>query len=66
MLWSYKKCQKLGVTIGLDRDKTKNLVGQRILGKVFGTKYNNPIKLDKKKKSLVSGFACFLTTIGKV
>ena len=66
MLWSYKKCQNLGIEMGLGRDRTKNLVAQRILDKIFGTKYNNPIKLDKKKKSLVSGFTCFLTAVGKV
>ena len=64
MLWSYKKCQKIGVGRGLGRIRTKNLFAQTILDKAFGTKWSNPVKLDRK--SLVSVFACFLTPISKV
>ena len=32
-----------------------------ILVKIFGTKWSNPVKLDRKKKAW-----CFLTAIGKV
>ena len=42
MLWSYKKCQKIGVARGLGRVRAKSLLAQTIPDKVFGTKCSNP------------------------
>ena len=50
MLWNYKKCQKIGVKRGLGRVKVKNLLAQTISDKIFGTKWSNPVKLDKNRK----------------
>ena len=50
MLWSYKNCPKNGVAKGLGRVRAKNLLAQTIPDKIFGTKWSNPVKLDKKKK----------------
>ena len=33
--------------------------------KIFGTKWNNPVKLDRRRKVWYV-FSCFLTAIGKV
>ena len=38
MLWSYKKCPKIGVGRGLGRVRIKNLFAQRKPDKIFGTK----------------------------
>ena len=66
MLWSYKKCQKIGVGKGLGRVRAKNVLVQTIPDKIFGTKWNNPVKLNGRRKRLVSAFVCFLAAIGKV
>ena len=50
MLWSYRKCQKLGVGRTLGRVRTKNMLAQTIWDKIFGIKWNNPVKLDRKRK----------------
>ena len=50
MLWSYERCQKIGVGKRLGREKIKNLLAQRMADKIFGTGWSNPVKLDKKKK----------------
>ena len=50
MLWSSKKCQTIGVGRGLSRVRTKNLLAQLISDKIFGTKWSNPVKLDRKRK----------------
>ena len=50
MVWSYKKCQKIVVARGLIRVRTKNLLAQTIPDKVFGTKWRNPVKQDRKRK----------------
>ena len=47
MLWSYKKCQKIGVGRGLGRVRIKNLLAQTIQDKIFGTKWSSPVKLDR-------------------
>ena len=38
MVWSYKKCQKIGVGRGLDQVRIKNLLAQTIPDKILGTK----------------------------
>ena len=50
VLWSYKKCQKIGVERGLGRATIKNVLAQTILDKIFGTKWSNPVKLDRERK----------------
>ena len=50
MLWSYKKCQKIEIDRGLSRVRTKNLLAQTIPDKMFGTKWSNSVKLDRKRK----------------
>ena len=50
MLSSYKKCQKIGVRRGLGRVRIKNLLAQTIPDIIFGTKWSNREKLDRKKK----------------
>ena len=50
MLWSYKKCQKIGVERRFGQDTTKHLLAQTILVKIFGTKWGNPVKLERKRK----------------
>ena len=50
MIWSHKKCQKVGVGMGLGQVRTKKLLAQTISDKIFGTKWSNPVKLDRKKK----------------
>ena len=50
MLWSYKKCQKIGVGRGLGQVRIKNLLAQTIPDKIFGTKWSNPVKLNRKRK----------------
>ena len=52
MVWSCKKCQKIGVGKGLGRIKIKHLLAQTILEKIFGTKWSSPAKLDRKRKFL--------------
>ena len=50
MLWGYKKYQNIGVEGGLGRVRTKYLLAQTIPKKIFGTKWSNPVKLDRKRK----------------
>ena len=50
MLWSYKKCQKIGAGMGLGWVRTKNVLAKTIPDKIFGTKWNNPVKLDRRRK----------------
>ena len=50
MLWSYKKCQKIGIEKGLGRIGIKHLLAQTIPNKIFGTKWSNPAKLERKTK----------------
>ena len=63
MLWSFKKCQKIGLGRGLGQVRTKDLRAQIILDKIFGTKWN---KTGQEKKSFLCVFACFFAAIGKV
>ena len=50
MFWSYKKCQKAGVGRKLGRVRIKNLLSQTITEKIFGTKWSNPVKPERKGK----------------
>ena len=50
MLWGYKKCQKIGVGRGLGQVRIKNFLAQTIQDIIFGTKWSNPVKLDRKRK----------------
>ena len=50
MLCSYKKSQKIGVGKGLGQVRIKILLAQKIPDKLFGTKWSNPVKLDRKRK----------------
>ena len=50
MLWSYKKCLKIGVERELDRVRIKNFLAQTIQDKIFGTKRSDSVKLDRKRK----------------
>ena len=45
-----KKCQKNGVGKGLGQVRIKNLLAQTIPDKIFGTKWSNPVKLDRRRK----------------
>ena len=56
MLWSYKKYQKIGLGRGLDQVRIKYFLAQTIPDKIFGTKWSNPVKLDRKEKF---GGICF-------
>ena len=51
MLWSYEKCQKSGGGKVLAPVSTKYLLAQTIPDKIFGTKWRNPVKLDRKTNS---------------
>ena len=62
IIWNYEKCKKIEV---LGRDRTKNLLPQAISEKIFGIKWSNPVKVDRKKKFGMS-FCVFLTVTGKV
>ena len=50
MLWSYEKFQKIRVARGLGQVRIKTFLVHTIQGIIFGTKFSNPVKLDKKKK----------------
>ena len=50
MPWNYKKCQKIGVGKRMDQVRAKHLFAQTILDKIFGTKWSNLVKLDKRRK----------------
>ena len=50
MLWSYKICQKIGDGRRLGQVRIKNLLAQTILEEIFGTKWSNLVKLDRKRK----------------
>ena len=50
MLWSYEKCQKIGVGREMGRVRTKNSLAQTIADKIYGTKWINQVKLDIKRK----------------
>ena len=56
---------KIGVERELGRVTTRNLFAQTISGKIFGTKWSNPVKLDRKT-NVWYVFAYFLTAICKV
>ena len=46
----------------MSQAKTKTLFAQTILGKIFGTKWRNPVKLDRKRKFqylLLRFFDCY-------
>ena len=47
MIWSYKKCQEVGVGRRLGQ---VSLLTDAIPHKIFGTKWSNPVKLDRKIK----------------
>ena len=49
MLWWYAKFQKIRVWGGLRRVKTKILFAQTMLDKIFGTKWRNPVELDRTR-----------------
>ena len=40
----------MGVGSGLGRVRTKNVLAQTIPDKISGTKWNNPVKLDMRRK----------------
>ena len=42
--------KKIGVGRGVSRIRTKNVLAQTIPDKIFGTKWTNPVKLDKRRK----------------
>ena len=42
--------KKFGVGRGVGRIRTKNVLAQTIPDKIFGTKWTNPVKLDKRRK----------------
>ena len=50
MFWSYKKCQKTGDGRGLGQVRAKNVLAQTITEKIIGTIWNNPVKLDRRRK----------------
>ena len=50
MLWSYKKCKKIGVGRGLGGVRMNNVLAQTIPDKIFGIKWRNPVKLDRNRK----------------
>ena len=50
MLSSYKKFFKNVVGRGLGRVSIKSLLAQPITEKIFGTKWSNPVKLNRKRK----------------
>ena len=56
---SYKECQKIEVERELGQVKTETLLAQIIPDKIFGSKWSDLVKLDRKRKV----FACFLTAI---
>ena len=64
MLWSYKKCQKMGVGRGLGQIRAKNVLAQTIPDKICGTIWNKPVKRNRRRKALF--FVCFLTAVVKV
>ena len=41
---------KIGVGRGLGRVRINILLAQTIADKIFGTKWTNPVKLDRKRK----------------
>ena len=42
--------KKIGVGRGVGRVRAKNVLAQTIPDKIFRTKWNNPVKLDKRRK----------------
>ena len=50
MLWSYEKCQKIGVGKEMGQVRFKNSLAQTIADEIYGTKRINPVKLDMKRK----------------
>ena len=42
--------KRIKVSIKLDVNKTESLFVQTILGKIFGTKFRNPVKCDGRRK----------------
>ena len=43
----------------------KNMLFERIPDKIFGRKLSNQVKLERKKKNVVSVFACFFNCYSK-
>ena len=66
MLWSYEKCQKIGVGRGLGQVRAKNVHAETIPDKIFGTKWNNTAKLDRRRKVWYLFLCVFLTAIGRI
>ena len=67
MLWSYKKCQETGAGKGLGRVRIQNLLAQTYSPRQnIWNKMEKSSKTGQEKKSLLSGFACFLTAICEV
>ena len=60
-----KKSEKIGDERGLGQVRTKYLLAHTIPHKIFGTKWSDPVKLEREKKFGMC-FAFFLTAIGKV
>ena len=58
MLWSYKKCQKIGVGRGLGRVGMKYLIPQTIPDKIFGTKWSNPRDVSRLNLIVVDHYEC--------
>ena len=50
MLWSYRKCQEIRNGRVLSRVRAKNVLAQTIPDKIFTTKWNNAVKLDRRRK----------------
>ena len=49
MLWSYKNCQKIGVGKRLHQLRAKTVLAKRIADKILETRWNNPVKLNKRR-----------------
>ena len=63
MFWWSRKSQKIKVWRNLGHVKTKNLLAQRILDKIFWRKYPNPVNLDRVRKVWYLLFSCYLSQI---
>ena len=50
MLWSYKKCQKIGVGRGLGRVRANNLLARITPDRMFGTGWSDLVKLEERRK----------------
>ena len=65
-LWSYRKCQKIGVGRRLGQVRTKYLLAQTISEKNIWNKMEKLSETGKAEKSLISVFPCFLSAIAEV